>query len=98
MIMKLKNQRPGPKGAVEPVEEIENTLSRRICRSKREGITTGWTKVHNKEVHTSFFSAANGNELGERRQDTVRDEKYTNIFVGRSEAKRPLGRRALIGG
>jgi hypothetical protein len=47
---------------------IENRLSRRICRSKREGIIAGCTKVHNKEVHTSFSSAANGDELGETDQ------------------------------
>jgi hypothetical protein len=28
-------------------------------------------------------------------KDALRDEKYTNIFVGRPEAKRPLGRPSV---
>jgi hypothetical protein len=28
MIMKLKNQRPGPNGAVEPVKKLNNDLER----------------------------------------------------------------------
>jgi hypothetical protein len=31
MIMKLKNQRPGPKGAVEPVKKYTGFLSINVC-------------------------------------------------------------------
>jgi hypothetical protein len=76
----------------------ENRVLRRIFRPKRDEMTGGWRKMHNDELHNLHSSPGitriiKENEMG--RACTTNGEKRNAymIAVGKSEAKRPQGRR-----
>jgi hypothetical protein len=37
-------------------EVFENRVQRRIFGAKRDEVTGGWRKLHNEELHNSYFS------------------------------------------
>jgi hypothetical protein len=73
---------------------------RRIFGPKRDGVTGGWRKVHNEELHNLYSSpsiiriiksrgmrwAGHVARMGEKRN-------VYRLLVGKPEGKRPLGRR-----
>jgi hypothetical protein len=79
--------------------KFENRLLRRIFGPRRDGVTGGWRKLHNEELHNLYSSpgiiriieskrmrwAGHVARLGEKR-DVYR------LLVGKPEGKRPLGR------
>jgi hypothetical protein len=78
---------------------FENRVMRRIFGPKRDGVTGGWRKLHNEELHNLYTSpskiriikswrmrgAGHVARMGEKR-DVYR------LLVGKPEGKRPLGR------
>jgi hypothetical protein len=76
----------------------ENRVLRRIFGPKREEVTGGWRKLHNKELHNLYSSpsiiimiksrrmkwAGNVARMGEKRN-------AYRILAGKPEGKRPLG-------
>jgi hypothetical protein len=76
---------------------FQNRLLRRIFGPKRNGVTGGWTKLHNVELHDlcSLLSIIRiiksrrmkwaGHVMGEKRN-------VYRLLVGKLEGKRPLGR------
>jgi transcription termination factor 2 len=79
---------------------FENRALRRLFGPKRDGVTRGWRKLHNKELLDLYSSssiisiiksrsmrwAGHVARMGEKR--TV----FTVLLVGKPEGKRPLGR------
>jgi hypothetical protein len=78
---------------------FENRGLRRIFRPKRDGVTGGWIKLHNEELHDLYSSpniiriiksrrmrwAGHVAQMGEKRN-------VYRLLVGKPEEKRPLGR------
>jgi hypothetical protein len=78
---------------------FENRVLRRIFRPKRDGMTGGWRKQHNEELHNLYSSrniiriiksrrmrwAEHAARMGEKRN-------VDRILVEKPEGKRPLGR------
>jgi hypothetical protein len=72
---------------------------RRIFGPKRDEVTDGWRKLHNEELHGLYSSPSIVKVIKARR---MRWAGYVarmgevrcayNIFVGRPEGRRPLGR------
>jgi hypothetical protein len=74
-------------------------LSSRIFRPKRDGVTGGWRKRYNEELHNLYYSpsiiriiksrrtrwAGHVARMGEKR-------KVSRLLVGKPEGKGPLGR------
>jgi hypothetical protein len=72
---------------------------RRIFATKRDGVTGGWRKLHNEELHNMYASpsiiritklrrmrwAGHVARMGEKRN-------VCRLLVGKPEGKRPLGR------
>jgi hypothetical protein len=72
---------------------------RRIFGPKRDGVTGGWRKLHNEELHNLYSSpsiiritksrrmrwAGHVAQMGEKRN-------MCRLLVGKPEGKRPLGR------
>jgi hypothetical protein len=72
---------------------------RRIFGPKRDGVTRGWRKLHNEELHNLYSSpskiriiksmsmrwAGHVARMGEKRN-------VCRLLVGKPEGKRPLGR------
>jgi hypothetical protein len=78
---------------------FENRLLRRIFGPKRDEVTVGWIKLHNEELHGLYSSSSVIRVIKARRMrwaghvarmGVVRGAY--NIFVGRPEVRRPLGR------
>jgi hypothetical protein len=79
---------------------FENSSLRRIFGPKRDGMTGGWRKLYNEELHNLYSSqsiiriiksrrikwAAHVARKGEKR-------KVYRLLVGKPEGKRPLGRQ-----
>jgi hypothetical protein len=77
---------------------FENRVLRRIFGPKRNGVTGGWRKLHNEELHNLYSSpsiiriiksrrmrwAGHVAQMGEKRN-------MYGLLVGRPEGKRPLG-------
>jgi hypothetical protein len=72
---------------------------RRIFGPKRDEVTGGWRKLHNEELHGSYFSSSTVRVMKARRMrwaghvarmGEVRGAY--NILVGRPEGRRPLRR------
>jgi hypothetical protein len=72
---------------------------RRIFGPKRDGVTGGWRKLHNEELHNLCSSPSIIRMIKSRRMRWVghvaRMGEKTNVYrllVGEPEGKRPLGR------
>jgi hypothetical protein len=78
---------------------FENMILRIIFGPKRDGVTRGWIKLHNEELHNLYFSpsiiriikwrrirwAGHLARMGEKRN-------LHRLLVRKPEGKRPLGR------
>jgi hypothetical protein len=78
---------------------FENRVLRRIFGPKTDGLTGGWRKLHNEELHNLYSSpsiiriiksrkmrwAGHVTRIGEKRN-------VYKLLVGKPEGKRPLGR------
>jgi hypothetical protein len=78
---------------------FENRVLRRIFGRKRDGVTGGWRKLHNEDLHNLYSSpsiiriiksmrmrwAGHVARMGEKRNVYM-------LLVGKPEGKRPLGR------
>jgi hypothetical protein len=78
---------------------IENRVLRRIYGPKRDEVTGGWRKLHNEELHGLYSSPSIFRVIKARRMGWVGHVARMgevngayNIFVGRPEGRRPLGR------
>jgi hypothetical protein len=78
---------------------FENRVLRRIFGLRRNGVTGGWRKLHNEELHNLYSSLSiirNIKSRGMRWMGHVaRMGEKKNVYrllVGKSEGKRPLGR------
>jgi hypothetical protein len=72
---------------------------RRIFGPKREGVTGGWRKLHNKELHNLYSSPSIIRIIKSRRMrwagHLAQMGEMRNVYrllVGKAEGKRPLGR------
>jgi hypothetical protein len=79
---------------------FENRVLRRIFGPKRDGVTGGWRKLYNEELHNLYSLpsiiriiksrrmrwAGHVARMGEKRN------MYRYVYVGKPEGKRPLGR------
>jgi hypothetical protein len=84
---------------------FENRVLRRIFGPKRDEVTGGWRKLHNKELHVLYSSPSIIRVIKARR---MRWEGHVarigevrgayNILVVRPEGRRPLGRPRRIDG
>jgi hypothetical protein len=77
----------------------ENKALRRIFGPKRDRVTRGWRKLHNKELHNLYSSPNIIRIIKSRRMRWVghvarMGEKRNTyrLLVGKPEGKRPLGR------
>jgi hypothetical protein len=80
------------------VSDRERVL-RRIFGPKRDGMTGGWRKLYNEELHNLYTSSSIITIIKSRRIRWVghvaRMGEERNVFrllVGKPEGKRPLGR------
>jgi hypothetical protein len=78
---------------------FENRVLRRIFGPKRDGVTEGWRKLHNEELHNLYSSPSIIRIIKLRRMRWVGHEarmgEKRNVYrllVGKPEGKRPLGR------
>jgi hypothetical protein len=70
---------------------FENRVLRRIFGPKRDGVTGGWRKLHNEELHGLYSSPSIVKVIKAKRMRWEVRGAY-NILVGRPERRRPLGR------
>jgi hypothetical protein len=78
---------------------FENRVLRRIFGPKRDGVTGGWRKLHNEELHNLYSSPSKIRIIKSRRLrwagHVARMGEKRNVYrllVGKPEGKRPLGR------
>jgi hypothetical protein len=78
---------------------FENMVVRRIFGPKRDGVTGGWRKLHNEELHDLHTSPSIIRVVKSRRMKwaghVARMGEKRNVYrlsVGKPEGKRPLGR------
>jgi hypothetical protein len=71
---------------------------KRIFRPKRDGVTGGWRKLHNEELHNLYSSPRIIRIIKSRRLRWVgqlsrigEKRNVYRLFVGKPEGKRPLG-------
>jgi hypothetical protein len=81
------------------LREFENRVLRRIFVPKRDGVTGGWRKLHNEELHNLYSSPSIIRIIKSRRMrwagHVTRMGEKRNVYmllVGKPEGKRPLGR------
>jgi hypothetical protein len=81
---------------------FENRVLRRIFGLKRDGVTAGWRKLHNEELHNLYSSPSIITIIKSRRMrwavHVARMGNKRNVYrllVGKPEGKRPLGRPRL---
>jgi hypothetical protein len=77
----------------------ENKVLRRTFGPKRDRVTGGWRKLHNKELHNLYSSRSIIRIIKSRRmrwgEHVARLGEKRNVYrllVGKPEGKRPLGR------
>jgi hypothetical protein len=70
-----------------------------VFGSKKEGVTGGWRKLHNEELHNLYSSPNIIRIMKSRRMrwtgHVARMEEKRNVYrllVGKPDGKRPLGR------
>jgi hypothetical protein len=78
---------------------FENRVLRRIFVRKRDGVTGGWRKLHNEELHNLYSSPSIIRIIKSRRMRGVahvsrmgEKRNMYRLLVGKPEGKRPLGR------
>jgi hypothetical protein len=78
---------------------FENRVLRRIFGLRRDEVTGGWRKLHNKELHGLYSSPGIARVIKARRMRWAGHVAHMgevrgtyNILVGRPERRRPLGR------
>jgi hypothetical protein len=78
---------------------FENRVLRRIFGPKWDGVTGGWRKLHNEELHNLYTSPSIIRIVKSRRMrwagHVARMGEKRNVYrllVRKSEGKRPLGR------
>jgi hypothetical protein len=78
---------------------FENRVLRRIFGPKRDGVTRGWRKLRNEELHNLYSSSSIIRIIKSRRMRWVghvaRMGEKRNVYrllIGKPEGKRPLGR------
>jgi hypothetical protein len=78
---------------------FENRVLRRIFGPKRDGVTGGWRKLHNEELHYLYFSPSIITIIKSRRMrwagHVTRMGEKRNVYrllVGKPSGKRPLRR------
>jgi hypothetical protein len=78
---------------------FENRVLRRIFGPKRDGVTGGWRKLDNEELHNLYSSPSIIRIIKSRRMKwkghVARMGENRNVYrllVGKPEGKRPLGR------
>jgi hypothetical protein len=76
-----------------------NRVLRRIFAPKRDGVTGGWRKLYNEELHNLYSSPSINRIIKSRRMrwtgHVARMGEKRNVYrllVGKPEEKRPLGR------
>jgi hypothetical protein len=78
---------------------LENRVLRRIFGPKKDGVTGGWRKLHNEELH-DFYSSPSIIRIIKWRgmvwvghMARLREKRNVySILIGMPEEKRPLGR------
>jgi hypothetical protein len=78
---------------------FENSVLRRIFGPKRDGVTGGWRKLHNEELHNLYSLPSIIRTIKSRRMRCAghvarmgKKRKVYRLLVGKPEGKRPLGR------
>jgi hypothetical protein len=78
---------------------LENRVLRRIFGPKRDGVTGGWRKLYNEELHNLHSSPSIIRIIKSRRmrwaEHVARMGEKRNVYmllVGKPDGKRPLGR------
>jgi hypothetical protein len=78
---------------------FENRVLRRIFGPKMDGVTGGWRKLHNEELHNLYSSPSIIRIITSRRmrwaEHVARMGEKRNVYrllVGKPEGKSPLGR------
>jgi hypothetical protein len=78
---------------------FENRVLRRIFGPKRDGVTGGWRKLHNEELHNLYSSPSMIRIIKSRRMRWPRHvarmglkRNMYRVLVGKPEGKRPPGR------
>jgi hypothetical protein len=76
---------------------FENRVLRGIFGPKRDGVTRGWRKLHNEELHNLNSSPSIIRMIKSRRAYSTNggERNAYRILVGKHEGKRPLGRPRL---
>jgi hypothetical protein len=79
---------------------FENRALKRIFGPKRAGVTGGWRKLHNEELHNFYSSPSIIRIIKSRRMRLVghvawmgEKRNVYRLLVGKPEGKRPLGRQ-----
>jgi hypothetical protein len=74
---------------------FENRVLRRIFGSKRDGVTGGWRKLHNEELHNLYSSPRKFRFIKSRRMRWAghvarmgEKRKVYRLLVGKSERER----------
>jgi hypothetical protein len=78
---------------------FENRVLRRIFGPKWDGVTGGWRKLHNEELHNSYSSPSIIRIIKSRRMRWAghvarmgAKRNVSRLLVGEPKGKRPLGR------
>jgi hypothetical protein len=78
---------------------FENRVWRRIFGPKRDGVTGGWRKLHDEELHNLYSSPSIIRIIKSKRMRRAghvawmgEKRNMYRLLVGKPEGKRPLGR------
>jgi hypothetical protein len=78
---------------------FQNRVLRRISGPKRDKVTEGWRKLHNKKLRALYSSPSIIRMIKSRRMKWVghvawmgKERNAYRLLVGKLEGKRPLGR------
>jgi hypothetical protein len=81
---------------------FENRVLRRIFGPKRDGVTGGWTKLHNEELHNLYSSPSIIRIIKSRRmrwaKNLARTGRRLHIIIGGRAKKRDHGEDQDVGG